>query len=115
MRSLEYKLLRIERPSRAIDEVRHAVFLRLRHMVGEAVQFLERERMLLCFFKIEAPDVENFFRTHLGKAGFDELRFGIERDQDAASHWAGEASPILTDRGDEIFRKRMTRSKCRER
>ncbi|NGX99789.1 MAG: hypothetical protein G4V63_32800 [Candidatus Afipia apatlaquensis] len=29
-------------------------------MVGEAVQFLEPDRMLLCFFKIEAPVLRIF-------------------------------------------------------
>ena len=63
----------IERPARAIDETADAVLLGLRRMVGETVQFLEPERMLLRPLEIEAAGVENALERRFGKIGLDDI------------------------------------------
>ncbi len=47
-------------------------------MVGETVQFLEPERMLLRPFEIEAPRVQDALERHPRKASLDDIGIGIE-------------------------------------
>ena len=57
--------LRREGPPGPVDEGGDAVFLRLRHVIGEAVELLGPQRMLMRRLEVEQAGVEDHFQHHV--------------------------------------------------
>ena len=75
---------RVERPARAVDEGGDAVFLGFRDVLGETVQLLRPDRMLVRPVEVEQPGVEDLARIDFGEIGLEDARVGVERAGDLA-------------------------------
>src|SRR5689334_23238895 len=70
---------RLERPAGAIHEAAHAILFALRRVTGEAIQFLEPERMLPCPLEIETTGVEDALEGNPREIGLDDIGDRVQR------------------------------------